>query len=56
MMLDDGVPEAMAAAFESSVGSLDRRILAALEAAQAAGGDVRGMQSAALQVRPPVET
>lgn len=56
MMLDDGVPAAMAAAFESSVGSLDRRILAALEAAQAAGGDVRGMQSAALQVRPPVET
>lgn len=54
-MLGSGVPEAMAAAFESSLGngaSLDRRILGALDAAQSAGGDVRGMQSVALQVRP----
>ena len=62
MMLGSGVPEAMASAFEdsSSVRSgpgsgtgLDRRILGALDAAQAAGGDVRGMQSVSLQVRPP---
>ena len=58
MMLGSGVPEAMASAFEASSGSgsgsgLDRRILGALDAAQAAGGDVRGMQSVALQVRPP---
>ena len=55
MMLGPGVPEAMASAFESSFGSgvsLDRRILGALDAAQAAGGDVRGMQSVSLQVRP----
>jgi uncharacterized Ntn-hydrolase superfamily protein len=53
MMLSDGVPEAMASAFESSIGPLERRILVALDAAQMAGGDVRGMQSASLQVRPP---
>ena len=53
MMLGDGVPEAMAREFELSEGRLERRILAALDAAQAAGGDVRGMQSASLQVRPP---
>jgi uncharacterized Ntn-hydrolase superfamily protein len=55
MMLGSGVPEAMASAFDASFvsgESLDRRILGALDAAQAAGGDVRGMQSVALQVRP----
>ena len=57
MMLGSGVPEAMVSAFESSSGaSLDRRILGALDAAQAAGGDVRGMQSVALQVRPPEDS
>jgi uncharacterized Ntn-hydrolase superfamily protein len=42
--------EEMARAFEQSRGSLADRILAALEAGQAAGGDVRGKQSAALLV------
>lgn len=41
---------AMARAFESAQGDLADRMLAALEAAQAAGGDIRGLQSAALLV------
>jgi uncharacterized Ntn-hydrolase superfamily protein len=56
MMARSGVPEAMASAFERSSGPLERRMLAALDAAQAAGGDARGMQSASLQVRPPTES
>jgi uncharacterized Ntn-hydrolase superfamily protein len=42
--------EEMARAFEQAQGSLADRILQALEAGQAAGGDVRGRQSAALVV------
>ncbi|MGH7573165.1 MAG: DUF1028 domain-containing protein, partial [Gemmatimonadota bacterium] len=41
---------AMARAFESAEGDLAERMLAALEAAQAEGGDIRGRQSAALLV------
>jgi uncharacterized Ntn-hydrolase superfamily protein len=41
---------AMAEAFAAADGPLPERLLAALEAAQAAGGDVRGQQSAALVV------
>jgi uncharacterized Ntn-hydrolase superfamily protein len=41
---------AMAKAFEASPGDLAERMLAALEAAQKAGGDIRGQQSAALVV------
>ena len=44
------VIDAMAAAFEGSSGSLPDRLLKALAAGQAAGGDARGMQSAALLV------
>src|ERR687889_364382 len=40
----------MARAFESAKGDLAERMLAALDAAQAAGGDIRGRQSAALIV------
>lgn len=40
----------MAAAFENTHGELAERLLAALDAAQAAGGDKRGKQSAALLV------
>jgi uncharacterized Ntn-hydrolase superfamily protein len=50
MMRDPGVPEAMAAAFVAAEGDLAHRLLAALDAAQDAGGDIRGMQSAALIV------
>jgi len=41
---------AMARAFESSKGTLTDRLLAALDAAQHEGGDVRGQQSAAILV------
>jgi uncharacterized Ntn-hydrolase superfamily protein len=50
MMRGEGVPEAMADAYTSSTGDLADRMLAALDAAEAAGGDVRGRQSAALVV------
>ena len=52
MMASPDVWPAMAAAFEASDGSLARRLLASLDAAEAAGGDVRGRQSAALVVVP----
>lgn len=41
---------AMAAAFQQSTGLLAERLLATLKAGQAAGGDKRGMQSAALLI------
>jgi uncharacterized Ntn-hydrolase superfamily protein len=44
------VVDAMAAAFAVTPGDLDVRLLAALVAGQAAGGDRRGRQSAALLV------
>ncbi len=44
------VPEAMARAFEAARGPLAERLMAALEAAQREGGDIRGKQSAALLV------
>ncbi len=50
MMVDDSVWSAMAAAYESARGSLAQRMLAALKAAQTAGGDIRGRQSACLLV------
>ncbi len=52
MMERDTVWDAMAEAFEQSEGeeSLDRRLLAALLAAQAEGGDIRGVQSGAIKV------
>lgn len=51
MMLGNGVNKAMAKAFEGSEGKpLAERVLLALQAAQAAGGDVRGKQSAAILV------
>ncbi len=50
LMLGDEVPAAMAKAFEASTGPLAERMVAALEAAQAVGGDIRGKQSAAIVV------
>ena len=53
MMLTDKVPGAMSAAFEKSSGKpLAERLLEALEAAQKAGGDIRGKQSAAMLIVP----
>lgn len=51
MMQNPGVPAAMVAAFDATSGDLTDRLLAALDAAQALGGDFRGMQSAGLVVR-----
>jgi uncharacterized Ntn-hydrolase superfamily protein len=50
LMLSDKVWPAMSAAFENAKGDLADRMLAALDAAQAVGGDIRGKQSAALIV------
>jgi uncharacterized Ntn-hydrolase superfamily protein len=55
MMLEPGVPEAMAGAYDGAGDKpLAERLIAALAAAEAAGGDVRGRQSAALLVVPGV--
>ena len=45
-----GVVDSMVAAFQRTPGHLSFRLLAALEAGQAAGGDKRGMQSAAMLI------
>ncbi|MBL0183190.1 MAG: DUF1028 domain-containing protein [Chitinophagaceae bacterium] len=51
MMLTDKVNSAMSKAFEASEGKpLAERVLTALQAAQAVGGDIRGKQSAAILV------
>ncbi len=51
MMLNNKVCPAMAKAFEASEGKpLAEKILIALQAAQAVGGDIRGKQSAAILV------
>jgi uncharacterized Ntn-hydrolase superfamily protein len=52
MMARDTVPAAMSAAFTAARGPLAGRLMAALEAAEAQGGDVRGRQSAAIVVVP----
>jgi uncharacterized Ntn-hydrolase superfamily protein len=48
------VVDAMAKSFESSTGPLAERLMDALDAAQAAGGDARGMQSGALTIVRPL--
>ena len=50
MMLNDKVVPAMAKAYESTEGDLAERLMAALEAAQSVGGDIRGKQSAAMHI------
>jgi uncharacterized Ntn-hydrolase superfamily protein len=52
MMASDAVWPAMAEAFTHATGPLARRMLAALRAAEGAGGDARGRQSSALVVVP----
>src|SRR5262249_16344016 len=52
LMVGD-VVTAMSQAYESASGDLAERLMAALDAAQAAGGDIRGRQSAALLVVKP---
>ena len=53
MMASSEVWPAMAEAFGGATGPLAHRLVAALRAAEGAGGDVRGRQSAALLVVPP---
>lgn len=56
LMANDGVWPAMADAYRHTKGDLAERMLAALDAAQAAGGDIRGRQSAAILIVNPVST
>ena len=50
ILAGEAVVTGMIAAFESTSGHLSQRLTAALEAGQAAGGDTRGMQSAAILI------
>ena len=56
LMENDTVWPAMKAAFERESGDLAARMLAALEAAETAGGDIRGRQAAALLVVRPASS
>lgn len=50
LMLNDKVWPAMKVAYEKTAGDLADKMLAALDAAEAAGGDIRGKQSAAILI------
>ncbi len=50
LMLNDKVWPAMSKAFESAQGDLADRMFSALDAAEKAGGDIRGKQSAAILI------
>lgn len=50
LMLNDAVWPAMAKAYEQAEGDLAARMMAALDAGEAAGGDIRGRQSAAILI------
>jgi len=50
LMLNENVWPAMAEAYRRAKGDLAERLLAALDAAEAAGGDIRGKQSAAILI------
>lgn len=53
ILTSPGVPEAMAKTFAGRAGNLASRLLTALAAGQEAGGEKRGMESAALLVVRP---
>ena len=50
IMLRDTVCQAMAEAYTRTKGTLAERLMAALKAAQAEGGDLRGKQSSAIKI------
>jgi len=50
ILAGEAVVSGMVEAFEKTEGHLSLRLLAALDAGQAAGGDTRGMQSAAMLI------
>jgi uncharacterized Ntn-hydrolase superfamily protein len=56
MMLKNSVWPAMAEAYRGAKGELVDRFLAALDAAEAEGGDIRGRQSAAIVIVEPKST
>jgi uncharacterized Ntn-hydrolase superfamily protein len=56
MMERPTVPDAMIEAYRETAGELGDRLVAALEAAEREGGDIRGRQSAALVVVAPRAT
>jgi D-amino-acid oxidase len=56
ILAGEAVVKEMARTFETTGGELAVRLMAALDAAQAAGGDKRGVQSAAILVVKPVDT
>ena len=56
LLASERVWPAMARGFEAASGPLAERLLAALEAAEKAGGDIRGRQSAALVVVKPASS
>jgi uncharacterized Ntn-hydrolase superfamily protein len=54
ILMGPEVVDSMAKSFEVSTGSLAERLMAALDAAQAAGGDARGMQGASITIFKPL--
>ena len=50
ILAGEGVVSGMVDAFEKTEGPLSLKLMAALDAGQAAGGDTRGMQSAAMLI------
>lgn len=56
MMACPDIWPAMARAYRETAGDLAERLMAAMEAGQAVGGDIRGKQSAAILIVKPVST
>lgn len=54
-LASEDVVKAMAAAYQTGRGSMAERLMDALDAGQAKGGDTRGMQSAGLLVVKPLD-
>ena len=54
ILVSEQVVQAMAQAFEMAEGELAERLMAALDAGQAAGGDARGKQSGGILVVKPI--
>lgn len=52
LLTTEKVIPAMAEVFEKAVGTLPERMVAALEGAEGQGGDLRGVQSAAIRIAP----
>ena len=50
ILAGEAVVNGMVEAFEQATGHLSLRLMAALDAGQSAGGDTRGMQSAAMLI------